>query len=168
MIIYHQDNVAAFAGAHTSYVVAQQLLLQMRISITSDVIDDLTANDTDSGMPTVGAPVVGQEHVLTANDTDSDTPTVGIPTVGQEHALISISEVIAGAPIVGTPTIAVIHNLAANNTDTDTPTVGMPVITQEHILAANNVDSGVPTVGAPTLGIVGVTPGGGLYRRRRR
>jgi hypothetical protein len=42
MIIYHQDNVAAFAGAHTSYVVAQQFWFQSRVSITAGA----AANET--------------------------------------------------------------------------------------------------------------------------
>ena len=37
MIIYHQDNVAAFAGAHTWYWLLNPLLFQ-RISVTSAAV----------------------------------------------------------------------------------------------------------------------------------
>jgi len=37
MIIYHQDNVAAFAGAHTYYWLPRQLILG-RVSVTSAAV----------------------------------------------------------------------------------------------------------------------------------
>lgn len=42
MIIYHQDNVSAFAGNHTYYWPTQPLFFQ-RVSATSAVVDQLIA-----------------------------------------------------------------------------------------------------------------------------
>lgn len=67
--------------------------------------DALTASNLDAGTPTVGAPLLGQIHVLAATGLAAGTPTVGSPLLGQVHILVA-AVLDAGTPDFGAPLLS--------------------------------------------------------------
>lgn len=110
----------------------------------------LTANDVDSGTPSVGSPSITQKHALTATGVASSAPSVGAPTLSQVFALTATG-VSAGTSTVGAPALGITHALTTNPITSGTPTVGAPAIAQVHDLASTGVDSAAPSVGSPAI-----------------
>jgi hypothetical protein len=125
---------------------------QLRWTTVGGGTDALTATNITTAAPTLGAPTIGQKHVLTSTSITTGATSVAAPTIGQKHALTSTA-ITTSAPTVGAPTIGQKHALTSTAITTAAPTLGAPTLLTtgtSYTLVATDITAGAPTLDAPT------------------
>lgn len=114
----------------------------------------LTAVGLTTAAATLGAPALGQRHVLVAVGVQTSGPTLGGPILGQRHVLAALG-VQTSAPTLGAPTLRQAHVLLAAGVATGAPSLATAAFAQRHALAGVGLATGAATLGSPALGSAG-------------
>ncbi len=136
---------------YTNVEASAKLIFMLGIEEDAGASDDLTASDTEAQAPVVGAPSIGQTHVLASTDTEAQAPVAGASSIGQTHVLAS-QDTEAQAPVVDASSIGQTHVLASADTEAQAPVAGASSIGQTHVLASMDTEAQAPVVDSTALG----------------
>ena len=132
-------------------VVERVYAAELTGTYTADTSDDLTADDLNSGTPTLGSPAIGQVHTLNAGDVSTPSPTLTSAVIGQKH-VITADDLASGTPTLTSPALGITHPLLAEDIASGTPTLTAAALGQVHTLTADDIATPAPTLTSPAIG----------------
>jgi hypothetical protein len=103
-----------------------------------------------AGAPVIGAPALGQNHILAPSALVTGGPVIGSPALAQNHVLAPLP-LTAGNPVIGNPAVILAGQISPLPIITGAPVIGNPAISQNHVLAPAPLVTGAPVLSSPAL-----------------